>query len=229
VLADAPPLPPAPPALVLRLYNVVGRTLTPGQINRSLAAGTAAYARWRDEEHPDELTPEQVWDFVTRDWPRVARAAVRQQAARLAYDWTYRTSWALRPGIATAVRAAAQGGVPLAVVSNTLCGAAHRHFLAKAGVGELFAAQIYSDEAGVRKPNPQMIWYATSRLGLPPGDCWFVGDSRRRDIACARRAEVGLAVLMRSPRTEDPGDGPDPDVTVDDGTGLLALLDGARL
>ena len=93
-------------------------------------------------------------------------------------------------------------------------------------MGSLFQAQIYSDEAGVRKPNPQMIWYATGELGVPAERCWFVGDSRRRDVVCARRAEVGAAVLMRSPRTgqEDPERWPAPDATVDDGYGLLGLL-----
>jgi FMN phosphatase YigB (HAD superfamily) len=114
----------------------------------------------------------------------------------------------------------------MAVVSNTLCGAAHRDFLAKAGVGGLFAAQIYSDEAGVRKPNPEMIWRATRELGVPTEKCWFVGDSRQRDVVCARRAETAAVILLRSPRTdrEDPTGFPEPDVAVDDGFGLRDLL-----
>jgi FMN phosphatase YigB (HAD superfamily) len=116
------------------------------------------------------------------------------------------------------------------VVSNTLSGAAHRDFLAKAGVGGLFRAQIYSDEAGVRKPNPQMIWYATGELGVPAEACWFVGDSRRRDVLCARRADLAAAILMRSPRTdrERPDGWPEPDAVVDDGFGVLDLLADAN-
>jgi FMN phosphatase YigB (HAD superfamily) len=118
----------------------------------------------------------------------------------------------------------------MAVVSNTLCGAAHRDFLAKTEVGRLIATQIYSDEACVRKPNPQMIWNATDDLAVAPEHCWFVGDSNRRDIVCARRADVGAAILMRSPRTdtEHPPNGPLPDVTVDDGFGLATLLAETR-
>jgi FMN phosphatase YigB (HAD superfamily) len=228
VIADAPPRRDAPPELVLRLYNLIGSGLTPGQIQRSLMEGAAAWARWRDEDHPDELSQAEVWErFVIGGWPRPTQAAVRAAIPKLSYDWAWRDDWALRPGIPEAVHAAASAGVPLAVVSNTLSGAAHRDFLAKAEVGPLFAVQIYSDEVGVRKPNPQMIWRATDELGVPTGDCWFVGDSRRRDIACARRADVGTAILMRSPRTdrEDPGRWPAPDATVADGFGLLGLLD----
>jgi FMN phosphatase YigB (HAD superfamily) len=228
VLADAPPQRAAPPELVLRLYNLTRAALSPGEIQRSLTEGAQAYARWRDQDHSDELTQRQVWDrFVIGDWPRTARAAVRASVTKLSYDWAWRDGWALRPGIPDLLDMATAAGLPMAVVSNTLSGAAHRDFLARAGVGKLFSAQVYSDETGVRKPNPQIIWAATDELGVPAQPCWFVGDSRRRDIACARRADVGVAVLMCSTRTgtEDAAAWPEPDVTVDDGFGLLALLD----
>lgn len=224
VLADAP-FRADPPELVLRLYNLIDGALTPGRIQRSLIDGAAAYARWRDEDWPDELPHLEVWDrFVIADWPRLAQARVRGSVTRLSYDWAWRDGWALRPGIPEFLTAATGRGIPLGVVSNTLCGAAHRDYLAKAGVGHLFAVQIYSDEAGVRKPNPQMIWNATDALGIPASECWFVGDSRRRDIACARRADIGTAILMPSGRLDESGDQPDPDVQVADGFGLENLL-----
>jgi FMN phosphatase YigB (HAD superfamily) len=228
VLADAPPQRAAPPELVLRIYNLVQGALTAGEIQRSLTEGDAAYARWRDEDHPDEMPAAEVWDrFVLRGWPRSAQARVRGSVARLSYDWAWRDGWALRPGIREMLEATAARQIPMAVVSNTIRGAAHRDFLTRQGVGRLFAAQIYSDEAGVRKPNPQMIWTATDELAVAPERCWFVGDSRRRDIVCARRADVARAILMRSPRTdrEDPAPWPAPDDTVEDGFGLLELLE----
>ncbi len=227
MLADAPPQRAAPPELVLRLYNLTRGALSPGEIQRSLTEGHRAYARWRDEDWPDELPQSEVWErFVIAGWPRAAQAAVRGAVARLSYDWAWRDTWALRPGVAEMLAATTAAGVPLAVVSNTLCGAAHRDFLARAGVGGRFAAQIYSDEVGVHKPNPQMIWAATKALGVPAAGCWFVGDSRRRDVLCARRAEVAAAVLMRSPRTdrEDPAGWPEPDAVVRDGFGVRDLL-----
>jgi HAD superfamily hydrolase (TIGR01509 family) len=227
VLADAPHQDPAPPELVLRLYNVTGGTLTPGEINRSLTAGHGAYAAWRDEDHPDELSHAELFRrFVTPGWPRRAQDAVRLHATKLVYDWAWRSTWTLRPGIPEALRAARAAELPMAVVSNTPCGAAHRDFLAKAGIGGLFAAQIYSDEVGVRKPHPEMIWRAARELGVPAERCWFVGDSRQRDVVCARRADVGAVILMRSRRTdrEDAAQFPAPDVVVDDGLGLRDLI-----
>jgi HAD superfamily hydrolase (TIGR01549 family) len=224
VLVDAPPRRSAPPELVLRLYNLTHHALTPGEIQRALTEGADAFAKWRDEDHPDELSQAEVWErFVIADWPATAQAYVRTAITKLSYEWAWRYNWALRPGIAEMLAAASAAGVPMAVVSNTLSGAAHRDYLTQAGVGRLFGAQIYSDEAGVRKPNPQMIWHATSALGVPAEPCWFVGDSPARDMVCARRAEVGTAILMQSPRTGRE-QGPDPDFRVEDGYGVLDLL-----
>ena len=226
VLADAPPRRPAPPALVLRIYNLTNGVLTPGAIQRSLTEGERAYARWRDEDWPDELPQAEVWErFVLPGWPAGARVKVRGAVPKLSYDWAWRDEWGLRPGIPEALTAAHAANIPLAVVSNTLSGAAHRDFLTKAGLKKLLPVQIYSDEAGVRKPNPQMIWNATDGLGVPPDSCWFVGDSRRRDIACARRAEVAKAILMRSARTDaEPPSDLLPDEAIEDGFALRDLL-----
>lgn len=231
VIADAPAQPPAPAALVDRLHTLVDGAVAAEEIARSLADGTRAYAAWRDrvgtQDAPAELTHAQVWDdFVCHQWPAAARDAVLRTASRLSYDWTWREEWALRPGMAELLQAAADARVPVAVVSNTLCGAAHRDFLDRAGLTDRFAVQIYSDEAGVRKPNPEMAWRAARELGVDVADCWFVGDTPARDIACARRAGAGVAVLMRSPRTdrEQPLADHDPDETVRDGHELLTLL-----
>lgn len=169
VLADAPPQRSAPPALVLRLVNLIKGRLTPGEIQRSLTEGAAAYAAWRDEDWPDELPQADVWErFVLPGWPPEAQARVRTAIPGLSYDWAWRDGWHLRDGIPDALAALSARGIRLAVVSNTLSGAAHRDFLHRTGVGRLFAVQVYSDEAGVRKPHPRMIWNATDALGVAP-------------------------------------------------------------
>jgi len=225
VLADAPPQRAAPPSLVLRIFNLSRGALTPGAIQRSLTEGAVRWARWRDEDWPDELSQAEVWErFILPGWPPAAQVPVRGAVKKLSYEWTYRDNWEIRPGIREALCAFRDATIPLAVVSNTLSGAAHRDFLIKAGISDFFVVQVYSDEAGVLKPNPQMIWNATDELGVPPESCWFVGDTPRRDILCARRADVALAILMRSPRTASEPVGPDPDETIADGFELRNLL-----
>ncbi|MCX4472089.1 HAD family hydrolase [Micromonospora sp. NBC_01655] len=235
VLADAPPGFTIPPELVRRLVELAGGARSAEEVTRDLSAASRAYARWRDDvgnrERSMELPHARVWaEFLTPDWPAPAREAVEREATPLAYLWTRRPEWAVRPGIPEVLAAAARAGLPMAIVSNTLCGAAHRDFLRGVGLDGRFAAQFYSDEAGPRKPNPELARLAARAVAVPVGDCWFVGDSVHRDIVCARRAGVGAAVLMRSPRTdgEPPLPGFAPDAVVDDGHGLLALLRDAE-
>lgn len=231
VLVDAPPQSPAPVGLVHRLSQLVAGTVPVQQIAADLTDGARAYSLWRDDigktDDPVELPHAQVWaDFVTRTWPQAAREAVEREATPLAYVWTWRTEWQVRPGIPEALHAAADAGLPLAIVSNTLCGAAHRDFLAAAALADLFTAAYYSDEAGPRKPNPQLALLAADAIDVPIGDCWFIGDTVHRDVACARRAGAQAAILMRSPRTdrEPPHPHLKPDARIEDGHGLLALL-----
>jgi HAD superfamily hydrolase (TIGR01549 family) len=231
VIADAPREDPAAPELVRRLSVLVGGALPEDRIARDLVAGAVAYARWRNDAgtqaEPRELTHAEVWDdFVAAAWPTAARAAIQQHASSLAYAWTYRPEWTIRPGIPEVFAAAAARGIPVAVVSNTLCGAAHRDFLAQTGLSGAFETQLYSDELGVRKPNPEMARRAAREMGVAVEHAWFVGDSYTRDIACARRAGVGAAILMRSPRTDRDQRAPglEPDAVVEDGHGLCALM-----
>ncbi|MEV4754390.1 HAD family hydrolase [Micromonospora sp. NPDC049559] len=237
VLVDSPrPQTPAPPALVERLHTLTGRAVPVEAIVRDITAGARRFARWRDEtsqdEGPLEVTHDRIWDeFITTGWPAAARAAVRREATSLTYAWAWGDGWAVREGIAEALRAAAAGGIPMVVVSNAISGAAHRDFLASAGLRPLFAAEFYSDEVGIRKPNPELAWRAAEAAGVPIGKCWFVGDTVDRDIACARRAGAGAAILMRSSRTARARTVRElvPDVVVDDGYGLLDLLRRAGL
>lgn len=231
VLADAPAGSPAPPELVARLVELAGDALSADRVTRDLTEAHGAYARWRDDagnrEDSTELSHARMWaEFLTAGWPAPARGAVEREATPLAYLWTWRPEWAARPGIPEALAATARAGLPMVIVSNTPCGAAHRDFLRGVGLDGLFAAQFYSDEAGLRKPNPELIRRAARAVEVPVGECWFVGDSVQRDVVCARRAGVGAAVLMRSPRTarEAPVPGVAPDAVVDDGHGLLGLL-----
>jgi phosphoglycolate phosphatase-like HAD superfamily hydrolase len=216
---------------VHRLHELVDGTVAPELIAADLTAGNRAYARWRDAMArpyaPTEITHEQFWaDFVCADWPAPARAAVVARATELAYAWT---AWGptarLRDGVVDVLDAARTAGIALAVVSNTLCGAAFRDFLDRAGVGDRFAAQCYSDEAGVRKPNPALVLAATDALGVAPADAWFVGDTPLRDVLAGRRAGIGRAILVRSLRRVDESDPrAQPDVVVNDMVDVHHLL-----
>ena len=112
VLADAPSgRRTPPPELVLGVYNRAAGVLTPGEIQRRLTEAAEAYRRWRDEDHPDELSQAEVWErFVLGGWPSSVQVRVRTAVKRLSYDWAWRHNWALRPGVPELLAAAAGRG-----------------------------------------------------------------------------------------------------------------------
>ncbi|MER7542343.1 HAD-IA family hydrolase [Spirillospora sp. NPDC127506] len=201
-------------------------------VETDLKAGVAADRCWKDAMSrpyaPPEMTHAAFWgDYVAADWPAPARQLVVAHATPLCKRMgELRQDRRTRPGIPELLDAAAGYGVPCAVVSNSLSGAVHRDYTAATGLAEKLALEVYSDEVGVRKPNPEMIWIATRALGVEPADAWYVGDNFDRDVVCGHRAGVGGNILMVAKGTYDvPYEVRNrPDAVVADGHGLLELL-----
>ncbi|MEV0271010.1 MAG: HAD family hydrolase [Hamadaea sp.] len=207
-----------------RVFELIGRSLPLERIVADLAAAEAARDEWRAVPENPELTHIQLWaEFVAKDWPEQPREIVVGWADELTSAWA-RRNWAVVEGMTELLEYTVGRGLPVAIVSNTRSGQAYREFLERAGLTGAFAAQIYSDEAGVFKPNPQMIRAATLTLDVPADQCWFVGDSLSRDIECGRRAGVGAAILRPSRSWTNDRWQAEPDAVVADGHELLKLL-----
>jgi HAD superfamily hydrolase (TIGR01549 family) len=237
--------------VVQRVTYLIAGLVPAEQVRANLLSADAERTRMRDAstEHR-ELTHKQLWQMVTDGWPEDARDIVMYDATELTRLWAYRASWKLRPGIQELLEYTLGTGMPVAVVSNTRSGAAHRQILEEFGLAGAFSAQIYSDELGWCKPHPKMVLAACEQLEVQPADCWLVGDEIATDIQCGRDAGVGATILMRTGPTEDggplaaaaaaangaaPADAapngpvPTPDAVVPDGHVLLALVKGIRL
>ncbi|MBB0230429.1 HAD-IA family hydrolase [Streptomyces calidiresistens] len=202
------------------------------RLETSLGAGLAALHDWRNaagrRREPVELTHREIWeDFIASDLPAPARARLAAGGARLLGEVTLlRREYRTRPGIPELLRAAAGAGVRVGVVSNAHAGLVHRALLRDHGLADGVGVEIYSDEVGIRKPHPGMLHLAAGALGVPIGECWFVGDTLDRDVVAGRRAGVGAVLVTRAERTDHP---PypvveRPDVVVDTPEGLLPLL-----
>ncbi len=186
----------------------------------------AGHRRYRDrKEAHDEVTPAEFWgDLMAADWPSGMRAAVVAEAT----TWTRayvscRAERSPRPGMLEFLACAKAHAIPVAIVSNTICGKVSRANLTRWGFAPYLAAQFYSDEFGFRKPDPRIVRAAAEAIGVDPAWCWFVGDKRGRDVLAARRARVATTVIIRSRVTSD-SRGPEPELVVDDADGLLAAL-----
>ncbi|GAB4056894.1 HAD family hydrolase [Catellatospora paridis] len=212
-------------ALVQRVHRLTGGVVGEDQIRHALDEAKKSRAQMRENtEECLEISHEQLWgELIAVEWPAVARATVLVHASDLTRQWARRPDWRLRPGISDLLDFTVGRGMQVAVVSNTPCGQAHREALDEFGLTGAIAVQVYSDELGVYKPHPSMIWAAARDLDVPVADCWYVGDQPHRDIVCARRAGVGAAILMPEGEPREVGENT-PDAVVADGTELLALL-----
>ncbi len=87
-------------------------------------------------------------------------------------------------------------GLTLAVISNTMRtpGTTLRKVLERYGLLASFAHATFSDEVGVRKPDPQIFALTLRALGVEPAAAVHVGDDAILDVLGARNA--GLRTIQ---------------------------------
>jgi HAD superfamily hydrolase (TIGR01509 family) len=120
----------------------------------------------------------------SREWSRYmheelglpqAPEAINREVVRRLLD-RYRLELPLIPGATGAVRRLADAGLRLAVASSS-----NRPLidtvLAAAGIADLFAATVSSEEVPRGKPWPDVYLEAARRLGVPPAACVAIEDS----------------------------------------------------
>lgn len=221
------------------VYELVHKSsrapLSEDQIETDLRAGALAYDNWKNAQSrrakPREITHREFWeDFVAPDWPTAARSAVIAHATLLCQ--LFESAVMDRPpkdGALMTLQELSRMGIPTGCVSNALAGAFSRDLMHRYGFDQFLAVQIYSDEVGMRKPNPEIFHLATDCLGVRPEQTWYIGDKLDRDVLSARRANLGRAILLPSKET---GGGArvtvEPDSIIESPTGLLALIDDSE-
>jgi putative hydrolase of the HAD superfamily len=82
------------------------------------------------------------------------------------------------------------GEKQLGIVCNTgiTPGFALMEFLSRQKVAEYFDAMIFSDEVGIRKPEPKIFRLAARKLGVKPNETVHIGDNIRCDVWGAKLA-----------------------------------------
>lgn len=197
-------------------------------IDSDIAAGLDAWRRWKTarsrESAPRELSHQEFWArFVAASWSEPARRVVVDAAFELCRSLVDRTAIrSPKPGASELLDAARAIGARTGIVSNALSGAVHRELVDRFGFRSGIDVERYSDEVGIRKPNPKLIVDAATALGVPVEACWYVGDQHDRDVLCGRRAGVGVTVLVRDHPNEVVRRRVHPDLEV---TSLLEIVD----
>ena len=180
------------------------------RLESCLQAGATSLKHWKHASSrrslPRELSVQEILgDFYFGDLEDPARAVLTGWGTELLDEMaTALTDHTLRDGARELIEFAREHSLPLGIVSNAHSGRSHRRILAELGLAEAFGVQIYSDEAGIRKPHPQMLCRAAEALGADLAESWYVGDTLDRDVVAGRRAGVGAVILTRSQHTDEP-------------------------
>jgi putative hydrolase of the HAD superfamily len=126
----------------------------------------------------------------------ISAAEAEARIEAVVYTRWYRVFPHLRPfaGLQRCLDTFRARGLKLAVLSDFPI----RHRLEELGLGPWDAA-FSTEDTGYLKPNPQSFLLLAERLGLPPGDILYVGNSYRYDVAGAHRAGMPAAHLTRKP------------------------------
>ncbi|MCL2871795.1 MAG: HAD-IA family hydrolase [Betaproteobacteria bacterium] len=98
------------------------------------------------------------------------------------------------PGIEALLERLDRHGLPWGIITNK-----HQRFtapvLAYLGLDRRAACVVSGDTTAHAKPHPMPLLYAAQAVGVPPQQCWFVGDDHR-DIDAARAAEYQRAIAV---------------------------------
>ena len=118
----------------------------------------------------------------------------------------------------------AERGVRRALICDTGIspGSVVRRTLDRLGLLELLEVQVFSNEAGVPKPNPRVFHAALEPLGVASADAVHVGDLRRTDVAGARG--VGMGSIRIRQVHDDRSEHPEADAVADSHRHLLEIL-----
>jgi putative hydrolase of the HAD superfamily len=164
-------------------------SLGPDEFARQLLP---AYVRY---ESGDYASFEELLEQLAQECRVSLRAA---DVAQCAAAWRSFQQRALQvsPEVTQTLAALHACGFALGLISNTM---AEVPSLWRASpVSHLFKATVFSCEAGVRKPAPEIYLRVCEMLDVPPQQCVFVGDGGGQELSGAAR--IGMrAVQLRWP------------------------------
>lgn len=184
-----------------------GTDLDPSYIEESLREAAQRYGEWKDqcylEDYPMEITHRQFWEeYVAGQWPVEARSAVVAHATVLCERYEQLTMEREKlPGIVELLDLLDRSKVRTGCISNALAGVWSRKVARSLELESHLGVQIYSDEIGMRKPNPRLFELALDCLGADRRLSWYIGDKLDRDILASRRSGLGMAILLPSAET----------------------------
>lgn len=198
-----------------RILDEAGATVAPDVLERAYER-SATYLGQIWSRCRDVPVTDHVGAIVRAADPELARGLPGSVIDRLVEAYST-PALMVPPAVDDTARQAldtlAARGYVLAVVSNTMRtpGVTLRKLLERYELLPYFKHTTFSDEVGVRKPDPAIFALTLHALGAAPGATVHVGDDHRLDVEGARAA--GLRVVQVGGRP-GPAGGVAPDAVI---------------
>lgn len=208
---------------VQHILDLIGADIPAPAFQQRLTDRARAYNQWA-KENLVELDEISLWtEWMLPDFPR---EQITPLAVELNLAWKdVRGTYHMISGAKETIQGLYRRGYRLGLVSNTTSSVDVPKMLEKEGLAGYFEVIVLSCVVGKRKPHPDILNEAASRMGFPPERCAYIGNLPERDAAAARNASFHTAVILRDPERQSQIPGamePEPDHTIDQ---LAELLD----
>jgi len=173
-----------------------------------------------------EASEKEMWTkWMLPDFPAEKIAPLSGKLTRLWRDCDGRR--VPRDDVKETVIELSKRGYLLGIIANTITETEIPDYLEEYGLTDYFKTVVLSSKVGIRKPNPEIYWEASRRLGVDPGKCVYVGDNPVRDVEGTRAAGYGMMILILEPETlkkEPPTGDVKPDHTIREIKDLLDIF-----
>jgi HAD superfamily hydrolase (TIGR01662 family) len=180
-----------------QIAALVGTQESPESFCERLEARYKVYRKWAFETLM-EASEKELWTrWMLPDWPADKIATLSGELTFL-YRKTMGRRFA-RPEAKPVVVELSKRGYCLGILSNTITEREIPEWLEEDGLSQYFPAVILSSIFGRRKPGPEIYREAARRAGVSPARVAYVGDNPSRDVPGARRAGLGMVIILMDP------------------------------
>jgi len=188
-------------------------------------------ARWKiyrkqSKESLLEASEKELWTkWLLPDYPAEIIAPISGRLTRLWRDHDGRR--VPRPDVVKVVKELSKRGYLLGIIANTITETEIPDWIKADGLTGYFKAVVLSSKVRIRKPNPEIYWEASQRIGVEPAKCAYVGDNLVRDVEGTQRAGYGMMIILLEPDTlkkEPPTGEQKPDYIIQTCSDLLDIF-----
>ena len=142
--------------------------------------------------------------------------------AAISYARPLREGLMVMPGAVETLATLRQQGYRIGLISNTIWPARlHLEDLAEVNVLPYLEYTLFSGDAGIWKPNPQIFQNMMAALDVEPANAVFVGDSAREDVVGSQAA--GMRAIWKQ-NTDFPLGDITPDAVIQDLSELPTII-----